>query len=111
MKNLASTFSALGDQTRFAIVEQLLNDGEMSVNELKKDSQISPPAFSRHLKVLREAGLVKQRIDQQRRLYSVEPDAVRAIHAWTMDHQQFWLASIDRLETALNQHEKEHANE
>lgn len=111
MQNLTSTFSALGDQTRFAIVEQLLNNGELSVNELKTDSKISPPAFSRHLKVLREAGLIKQRVDQQRRLYSVKPEAVQAIHAWTMDHQEFWLASIDRLENALNQHEKDNPNE
>ncbi|MEW7008294.1 MULTISPECIES: ArsR/SmtB family transcription factor [unclassified Lentilitoribacter] len=102
MQNLSNTFSALGDKTRFAVVEQLLNEGELSVNDLQKNTTISPPAFSRHLKVLREAGVIQQRIDKQRRIYSVRPAAVQAIHRWVIDHQEFWQASVDRLEDALN---------
>lgn len=102
MNNLSSTFSALGDKTRFAVVEQLLTSGELSVSELKKDSKISPPAFSRHLKILREAGIITQRIDKQRRIYAVEPKSVQAIHRWVMDHHEFWQTSVDRLEDALN---------
>lgn len=103
MNNLNATFSALGDKTRFAVVEQLLNFGECSVNELQTDTSISAPAFSRHLKVLRNAGLIQQRIDKQKRMYSVRPEAVRQIHTWVMDHQKFWEASLDRLEAALNE--------
>lgn len=102
MHNLTTTFSALGDKTRFAVVEQLLSSGELSVTELKRDSKISPPAFSRHLKVLREAGIINQRIDKQRRMYSVKPQAVQAIHSWVMDYHEFWQASVARLEEALN---------
>ncbi|MCP5089223.1 MAG: winged helix-turn-helix transcriptional regulator [Rhodobacteraceae bacterium] len=100
---LHQTFSALGDATRFAIVERLLNNGELSAGDLQDAADISAPAISRHLKVLRTAGVIFQRIDKQRRMYSVEPHAVQAIHNWVMDHRAFWETRLDRLERALMQ--------
>ena len=105
MTNLISTFAALGDATRFAIVERLMNSGELSAGDLQGVARISAPAISRHLKVLREAGIVTQRIDKQRRIYAVEPGAVRAITDWTMSHEKFWNNSLDRLSKALNDKE------
>ncbi len=101
MSQLPATFAALGDATRFAIDERLLKEGELSAGRLQEDTEISPPAISRHLKVLRQAGIVEQRIDKQRRIYSVRPQAVEAISAWTMSHREFWQSSLDRLERAL----------
>ncbi|MEM9471005.1 MAG: metalloregulator ArsR/SmtB family transcription factor [Pseudomonadota bacterium] len=98
-----NTFAALGDATRFAIVEKLLKEGEMPAGSLQDVGSISPPAISRHLKVLREAGIVEQRIDKQRRMYSVRPQAVRSIGEWALDYREFWQTSLDRLETALLQ--------
>lgn len=103
MQNLATTFAALGDATRFAIVERLLDEGELSAGALQEEVSISPPAISRHLKVLREAGIVHQRVDKQKRIYSVRPEAVQSIGAWTMSHRKFWQNSLDRLEMALMQ--------
>lgn len=103
MTNLANTFAALGDATRFAIVEHLLNEGEMPAGDLLDISDLSAPAISRHLKVLRGAGIIAQRVDKQRRMYSVRPEAVQAIGAWTMSYREFWQGSLDRLELALNQ--------
>jgi DNA-binding transcriptional ArsR family regulator len=102
VSNLAQTFSALGDPTRFAIVERLLNTGEQSAGELRLVAEISAPAISRHLKVLRNAGVIHQRIDRQHRMYSVKPEAIRAVNAWVEYHRKFWQTSIDRLEQALN---------
>lgn len=99
--NLHKTFSALGDATRFAIVERLLTEGELSASALQTGTGITAPAISRHLKVLRQSGIIRQRVDAQRRLYSVQPEAVQAIHGWTMDHRKFWQAGLDRLEAAL----------
>ena len=62
MQDLSSTFAALGDATRFAIVERLLREGELSAGQLQDEVSISPPAVSRHLKVLRQAGIVNQRV-------------------------------------------------
>ncbi len=101
MTSLVSTFAALGDSTRFAIVERLMNSGELSAGELQSVAKISAPAISRHLKVLREAGVVTQRIDKQRRIYAVEPESVKAITDWTMSHEEFWKGSLDRLAVAL----------
>lgn len=103
MTVLHSTFAALGDATRFAIVERLLNEGELSAGELQVDISISAPAVSRHLKILRASGLVHQRVDQQRRMYSVRREAMHSIETWTMSHREFWGRSLDRLELALNQ--------
>ena len=103
MKNLIETFSALGDPTRFAIVDRLLKDGDLSAGEIQDGTQISPPAISRHLKVLRTAGVINQRIDKQRRIYSVRPQALEAISAWTVSHEDFWNVSLDRLSKALDE--------
>lgn len=101
MRELVTTFAALGDVTRFAIVERLLSRGALSAGELGDVADISAPAISRHLKVLREAGIIKQTVDRQRRIYSVAPAAVQAISHWTKSHEAFWNASLDRLDTAL----------
>lgn len=94
-------FAALGDATRFAIVEKLLREGELPAGNLQDAGAISPPAISRHLKVLREAGIIEQRIDKQRRMYSVRPQAVRSIGEWALTYREFWQTSLNRLETAL----------
>ena len=103
MSDLVKTFSALGDSTRFAIVSRLLEDGELSAGELQNGTEISPPAVSRHLKVLREAGVLDQRVEKQKRLYSVRPQAVEAISVWTTSHREFWEASINRLSRLLDE--------
>lgn len=101
MPHLPDTFAALGDPTRFAIVDRLLRGGEKSAGELLDVANISPPAMSRHFKVLRNAGIIQQRIDKQRRLYSVRPEAVRDISDWTMSYRAFWGQSLDRLAVAM----------
>lgn len=101
MPQLSSTFAALGDATRFAIVERLLQSGELPAGDLQDTGDISAPAISRHLKVLRQAGIIHQRIDKQRRMYSVRPEAVRAISDWSMSYRTFWDHSFDRLAAAL----------
>jgi DNA-binding transcriptional ArsR family regulator len=105
--SLHQTFATLGDPTRFAIVERLLTEGELSAGRLQDSAKISAPAISRHLKLLRNAGVIQQRIDAQRRLYSVRPETVQAIHAWTLNYKEFWQGSLDRLEASLLKKEQE----
>ena len=101
MTGLTDTFAALADETRLTMVERLMAEGELPAGALVADAEISGPAISRHLKVLREAGLVRQRAEGTKRLYSVRPEALRAISAWTMDHRAFWEAGLDRLGAIL----------
>jgi DNA-binding transcriptional ArsR family regulator len=90
MDALIKVFASLGDSTRFAIVVRLLTKGALPAGELQDVADISAPAISRHLKVLREAGMITQTIDRQRRIYAVDPRVIEAIHAWTVEHKEFW---------------------
>jgi len=101
MTSLTPTFAALADATRLKVVERLLREGELAAGTLADGTGISGPAMSRHFKVLREAGLVRMRVEGTRRLYAVRPEAMRAIADWTLDHRAFWEAGLDRLETML----------
>ncbi|WP_071673771.1 ArsR/SmtB family transcription factor [Nioella nitratireducens] len=100
--DLATCFAALGDPTRFAIVTRLMTEGPQSAGALLDVADISAPAVSRHLKVLRQAGVVHQQVDAQRRIYSVAPEAVQAIGRWSMTKREFWEGSLDRLATVLD---------
>lgn len=101
MQNMARTFSALSDPTRLSVVEKLMQCGELPVAELLSDAEMSAPAVSRHLKVLREAGVVTQRAEGTKRYYRVAPESMRAIADWTAFHRRFWEASLDRLDAVL----------
>lgn len=101
MADVRTIFAALGDGTRLAIVERLLSEGELPAGAFQGDFPISPPAISRHLAVLTDAGLVHRRVHRQQRLYSVRPEALQAVHDWTKDRRAFWEASLDRLDAVL----------
>lgn len=97
MSALLTTFSALSDATRFSIVEQLMEQGELPAGDLIEGRGMSGAAISRHLKVLREAGLVQQRVQGTQRMYSIRSEGLRAIADWTISKRQFWEGSLDRL--------------
>ena len=103
MTQLISTFAALADETRLRIVERLMADGEQPAGALVAHADISGPAISRHLKVLRQAGLITQRAEGNKRFYAVQPQSIQAISNWTMDHRSFWQAGLNRLETLLSE--------
>ena len=98
---LLSLFSALSDPTRFAIVERLMAEGELPAGDIQDVFAISAPAISRHLHILRDAGLLARRVDGTKRLYRVRPEAMQQISAWTVHHRDFWQESLARLEAAL----------
>ncbi|GAA6208876.1 metalloregulator ArsR/SmtB family transcription factor [Cognatishimia sp. WU-CL00825] len=101
MTDLSKVFAALSDKTRLGIVERLMSEGELPAGELVSDAAISGPAVSRHLKVLRGAGLIHQRAEGTKRFYAVRPQALQTISNWTIDHRAFWEAGLDRIEAAL----------
>ncbi|MCL6284866.1 metalloregulator ArsR/SmtB family transcription factor [Ruegeria sp. 2012CJ41-6] len=101
MTTVIKAFSALSDQTRMSIVEQLMTEGELAAGDLIEGRGMSGAAISRHLKVLREAGLVRQRVQGTHRLYTVDGHGLRAIADWTISKRAFWEASLDRLDAAI----------
>ncbi len=100
---MSDLFSALSDPYRLNIVETLMKNGETPAGEISDMFDISGPAISRHLSVLLKAGLVSRKIAGKQRLYTVQPNAIRQVSEWTMDHRAFWEASLDRIEAALRE--------
>lgn len=96
-------FSALADPTRFAIVEQLLENGDQTAGNLAEPFNISKPAISRHLKVLEEAGVIERRVDRQFRSFRVRPQSLRSLDDWISRYRRFWQTSFDRLEKVLTE--------
>ncbi len=105
------TLAAVTEPARRRILDLLLA-GERPVGELVAELAMSQPAVSRHLRVLREAGLVTARTDAQRRLYRLEPAPLAALDSWLAPYRQMWGASLDRLAERLDtmdeQEQEEH---
>jgi DNA-binding transcriptional ArsR family regulator len=97
---LSTTFAALADPTRRAILARLAV-GESSVNQLAEPFDISLPAISRHLKVLENAGLITRGRDAQWRPCKLNPDRLKTVDNWLDDYRRFWEESFDRLDEYL----------
>jgi DNA-binding transcriptional ArsR family regulator len=95
--------NALGDPTRRAIFERLA-EGPSPVGELAKDLPVSRPAVSQHLKVLKEAGLVTDRQEGNRRLYQLDPAGIGALRAYL---DQFWNQALAAFKEAAEQKDEE----
>jgi DNA-binding transcriptional ArsR family regulator len=98
---MASTFAVLADPQRRRILD-VLRDGERPVNDLVDGLSVSQPTVSKHLKVLREAGLVEVRRDAQRRLYRLRPGPLAEVDAWLAPYRRMWEDSLDALERRLD---------
>lgn len=92
-----SAFEALADPTRRRIVE-LVSEGERSAGEIASAFAISRPGVSKHLRVLREQGVIRSRSDGTRRLYSLEREGLVELDDWV---RRFWTNRLDALETEL----------
>jgi DNA-binding transcriptional ArsR family regulator len=102
MNDLNQTFAALSDPTRRAIVARLAK-GDATVGELAGPFRISPPAISRHLKVLEEASLITNERQGKHRNCRLNPEALASAADWIDFQRTFWSGSFDRLEARLKQ--------
>ncbi|MFF5991377.1 ArsR/SmtB family transcription factor [Prauserella flavalba] len=98
---MATTFEILAEPRRREILD-LLRDGERVVGDLVERLTLTQPAVSKHLKVLREAGLVDVRHDAQRRWYRLRPEPLLEIDAWLAPYRRFWADRLDALERHLD---------
>ena len=101
---MASTFDVLAEPTRRRILDLLLA-AERPVNELVTSLNVSQPGVSKHLRVLREAGLVEARVDAQRRVYRVRAAPLAEIDAWLAPYRRLWSKRLDALERHLDETE------
>ncbi|HSR24163.1 MAG TPA: metalloregulator ArsR/SmtB family transcription factor [Candidatus Eisenbacteria bacterium] len=98
---MAAPFEVLAEPNRRRILDLLLA-AERPVGDLVEALAVSQPAVSKHLRVLREAGLVDVRPDAQRRLYWVRAEPLRAIDEWLEPYRQLWASRLDDLERHLD---------
>ncbi|CAA9242303.1 MAG: Transcriptional regulator, ArsR family [uncultured Acidimicrobiales bacterium] len=95
-----AVLEVIAEPTRRRILD-VVRDGERSVNELVEQVGMHQPGVSRHLKVLRDAGLVEVRRDAQRRLYRLRAEPLRELDAWLEPYRAEWAGRLDSLERHL----------
>jgi DNA-binding transcriptional ArsR family regulator len=101
-----NALEALADPTRRRIVE-LLADGELDAGAIADHFPTSRPGVSRHLRVLREGGLVRVRNDAQRRIYSLDPAPLAELDAWLARYRSFWTNRLGALDVEIRRGRKE----
>jgi DNA-binding transcriptional ArsR family regulator len=97
---VTTTFEVLAEESRRRILDALV-DGERPVGDLVETLALSQPAVSKHLKVLREAGLVESRIDAQRRIYRIRAEPLREVDVWLAPYRRQWAGRLNALERHL----------
>ena len=95
-------FRALGDPTRLALFERLCRDGEQTVGALTSGAGVSQPAVSKHLAVLKRAGLIHGRQDGRNIHYGARVEALSPLADWTQEMAGFWQRRFDALENLLD---------
>lgn len=101
---MESPFTIIAEPNRRAILD-LLATAEQSVGEIERRLRMPQSSVSKHLKVLRDAGLVESRIEAQRRVYRIRPEPLREVDAWLDPFRRFWSAHVDALERHLDRME------
>jgi DNA-binding transcriptional ArsR family regulator len=99
---------ALADPNRRRMVEMLAGQ-ELSAGEIGSEFEISAPAVSQHLKVLKEASIVRVRVDGQRRIYALDPNGFAELEQWLAGVRRFWIPRLDELERQMQRHKAEEA--
>jgi DNA-binding transcriptional ArsR family regulator len=99
--SLADRFRLLAEPTRLRLLD-LLRDGERSVGDLVDALALSQPGVSKHLRALREAGLVRVRPEAQKRWYGLRPEPLAELDAWLAPYRRLWAGRLDALERHLD---------
>jgi len=102
---MESSFAIIAEPSRRAILS-LLATSERSVGELERRLRLPQTSVSKHLRVLREAGLVEARVDAQRRVYRIRPQPLAEVDAWIAPFRRFWTTHVDALERHLDRLEQ-----
>ena len=102
---MTSSFAIIAEPNRRTILS-LLALSERSVGEIERRLRVPQTSVSKHLRVLREAGLVESRVEAQRRVYRLRPGPLREIDAWLAPFRHFWSAHVDALERHLDRMEQ-----
>jgi DNA-binding transcriptional ArsR family regulator len=102
----ADVYLAIADPSRRALLLRLAQEGEKNVTELLEPFAISQPAVSKHLRILREAGLVRSRKEGRLRLYEVEAGGLRQVHDWVSHFEKYWDEKLHALGEYLDRRKR-----
>jgi len=105
MPVMESSFAIVAEPNRRAILSLLLSS-ERSVGSIERELRLTQPSVSKHLRVLREAGFVESRIEAQRRVYRLGPEAPLELHTWLVPYRRYWSKHVDALEQHLDKMQK-----
>ncbi len=108
--NTFDTFTAIAEPKRRALLEKLVGT-ELSVGQLVEDTQLRHPMVSKHLSVLKEAGLVRERKLGRQRLYRLKADALQPIQIWVRQFEKYWNRQFDQLDDYLAELQKQKKDE
>ncbi len=100
-REVESVFEIIAEPNRRAILS-LLVASEQSVGEIERQLRMTQPTVSKHLRVLREAGVVESTVDAQRRVYRLKPEPLQEVDAWLAPFRRFWSVHVDALERHLD---------
>jgi DNA-binding transcriptional ArsR family regulator len=106
----ADAFNAVAEPRRRQILD-VLAGGERPVNDLVRELTLAQPQVSKHLRVLREVGLVDVRGDGRQRLYRLNGRALKPIHDWVKDYESTWAERFDQLDVVLEQLKEKEAGD
>src|SRR5919109_3709908 len=99
------SFSALAEPQRRKVVEILAHNGKLSATQICDEFDVTPQAISQHLRVLREAGVIRMERRAQQRIYEFNPKSLFEIEKWAADMTERWNSRLDRLDKALKNDE------
>jgi DNA-binding transcriptional ArsR family regulator len=94
-------FDALAEPKRRRVVEVLARGGRMSATQICDEFDVTPQAISQHLRVLREADVIRMEKSAQRRIYTLNPRSMQQVEIWAARMASLWISRLDRLERAL----------
>ncbi|MBM9545628.1 winged helix-turn-helix transcriptional regulator [Leptospira sp. 201903074] len=93
-----NAFAALADDTRRDIVRLVAKNGELTSTEISQNFQMSPPAISQHLKVLKAANILQMKKDAQKRIYSLNQSGMKEMEDWMIEIRNLWTKRLDKLD-------------
>jgi DNA-binding transcriptional ArsR family regulator len=106
-----NAFIALSDNTRREIVKLVARNGVLTSTEISRHFEMSPPAISQHLGILKEANILKVEKQAQKRLYAINPDGIGEIDEWLSDIKNLWSKRLNALEKYLSKIKREKRDE
>ncbi|XDD48070.1 ArsR/SmtB family transcription factor [Leptospira sp. WS39.C2] len=105
-----NAFAVLADETRRDIIRLVAKKGELSSTEISQNFQMTPPAVSQHLKLLKEAKILHVKKDAQKRIYSLNQEGMKEMEDWILEIKSLWTKRLDRLDRYVMKLKKENKN-